>query len=147
MTVALTLLATALLSWYFISDDWKYPNDSISPQLKHSIFVSIAPNVLHLYHSVMLWRFLDCLSVLGILCSSSNKLYLHLNSLIHTETLLKPFCRNNCYFFAVNLSYRYISENLWTELTESVVNKHIFQWGGIVLISYRDLCFHYEFHT
>ena len=59
------------LSSYLISDNWKYPKASTSPQLKYPTFVCITSYFPHLHHSVTFWLFLDFSRVLGIFCSFS----------------------------------------------------------------------------
>ena len=98
-TVVLTPLVTTFLSSYFLSDNWKYPKASTSPQLKYSTFVCITSHFPYLHHAVTLWLFLDFSRVLGISCSFSKQTSV-------TSTLIgsywnPTFYWNNCYLFVV----------------------------------------------
>ena len=130
---------TTFLS-YLISDNWKYPKASTLPQLKYSTFACVKLHFPRLHHSVTLWLFLDFSRLLEIFWSSSKQTLFRSKPTGSCWTLLKPFYWNKCWLFVVKFKLwdRYIS--LW-------LNKYIFQWKGVVLISYTDLCFHYTFHT
>ena len=131
---------TAFLSSYLISDNWKYSKASTSPQLKYSTLVCITPHFSHLHHSVTFWLFLGFLQVSGISCSPSKQTSFTLNSAVHTETLLTPFYWNNCYLSVLSVSHKLN----WQVV---LLNKNIFQWGGVVLISNTDLCFYQTFYA
>ena len=80
-----TLWMIAFKSPYFIPNNSKYSTASTSWQHEHSTFLSIAPHLPYLYHSVTLWFFVDFSCLLGILVPHQSRIRLQLNSEAYSE--------------------------------------------------------------
>ena len=125
---------------YLISDNWKYPKASTSPQLKYSTFVWIKSHLQHLHHSVTLWLLLDFSRVLRMSGSSSKQTLFTSKPRGSYWNLIKVI---NCYLFVVKFNYKIDIFQKTYKLNRQIVSlkKYFFQWRGVVFISYTELFF------